>query len=118
MLQFSTIFSLLAIAIYVMFTSAPEGRVDSRLLKRSVKVGSNTYSYQVYVPPVRSITEKLPVIVFLHGIGQRGEGGFVPTEGSAGALARSYLERVVLRQSLVRRALTSMPEQSDHQPRC
>ena len=36
--------------------------------------------------------EKLPVILFLHGIGQRGEGGFV--KGAAALLIRQYLERL------------------------
>jgi predicted peptidase len=36
--------------------------------------------------------QKLPVILFLHGIGQRGTGGFV--KGAAAILIRQYLERL------------------------
>jgi predicted peptidase len=36
----------------------------------------------------------VPVIVFLHGIGQRGEGGFLPSGGAAGGFVRQYLEQV------------------------
>lgn len=66
----------------------------SGLLTRTVKVGAVTYDYQVYVPAKIREQAKLPVIVFLHGIGQRGEGGFVPSQGGANAMLRSYLEQI------------------------
>jgi predicted peptidase len=64
------------------------------LLTRTVQVGNKSYSYQVYVPAKLRGQEKLPVILFLHGIGQRGDGGFVPSQGTAGTFARGYLEQV------------------------
>lgn len=67
---------------------------ETNLLNRRVTIGESAYDYQVFVPPGGSSNKKLPVILFLHGIGQRGEGGIVPTEGAAGALVQSYLERV------------------------
>ena len=94
MLHISTLVYLLAVVMLGMFTTAPQNGTADGLLKRTVKVGPNSYSYQVHVPAARSRAKSLPVILFLHGIGQRGEEGFVPTAGSAGALARSYLERV------------------------
>jgi predicted peptidase len=72
--------------------SAQERR--SGLLTRTVKVGAAAYDYQVYVPAKLQAQAKLPVIVFLHGIGQRGEGGFVPAQGGANAMLRSYLEQI------------------------
>jgi predicted peptidase len=67
----------------------------SGLLTRTVKVGAAAYDYQVYVPSKIREQSKLPVIVFLHGIGQRGEGGFVPArEGIANTMLRNYLEQV------------------------
>ncbi len=66
----------------------------SGLLTRKVKVGAATYDYQVYVPAKIREGAKLPVILFLHGIGQRGEGGFVPAQGGANAMMRSYLEQI------------------------
>ncbi|HEX8421787.1 MAG TPA: alpha/beta hydrolase-fold protein, partial [Pyrinomonadaceae bacterium] len=72
---------------------AQEGQ-NSGLLTRAVKVGAATYNYQVYVPAKLREQTKLPVIVFLHGIGQRGEGGFVPAQGGANAMMRSYLEQI------------------------
>lgn len=64
------------------------------LLTRTVQVNQRSYSYQVYVPAQVRNMEKPPVIVFLHGIGQRGEGGFVPVNGARAAFARQYLEQV------------------------
>ena len=64
------------------------------LLTRTVRIGAAAYDYQVYVPAKMREGAKLPVIVFLHGIGQRGEGGFVPAQGGANAMLRSYLEQI------------------------
>jgi predicted peptidase len=65
---------------------------DTGLLTRNVKVGNKSYGYQVYMPGNLAGKEKLPVILFLHGIGQRGTGGFV--KGAAAILIRQYLERL------------------------
>src|SRR5689334_11959494 len=72
--------------------SAAAPSKGGRLLTRAARVGEVDYSYQVHVPA--SVTEALPVIVFLHGIGQRGAGGFLPTSGASSALVRRYLARV------------------------
>jgi predicted peptidase len=61
---------------------------------RVARVGADGYNYQVYVPGKIRGERGAPVIVFLHGIGQRGMGGVVPTGGAAGAVARHYLEQV------------------------
>lgn len=59
---------------------------------RTARVGTSDYTYQVHVPA--SVKDAPPVIVFLHGIGQRGAGGYLPESGAAGALVRRYLARV------------------------
>ncbi len=64
------------------------------LFTRTVAVGGHSYTYQVYIPSSLRGQKNVPVILFLHGIGQRGEGGFVPVKGAAAAFARQYLERV------------------------
>jgi predicted peptidase len=74
-------------------TKAPADS-QSGLLTRTVTVGNKSYTYQVYVPSSLRGKRSVPMILFLHGIGQRGEGGFVPAGGAAGAFARQYLERV------------------------
>src|SRR5829696_6377884 len=66
----------------------------SGLLTRTVTVGNETYTYQVFVPASLAGKKDVPVVLFLHGIGQRGEGGFLPAGGAAGSFARQYLEQI------------------------
>lgn len=84
--------SLLAGGFFGFSSPAKALGQKSGLLSREVKVGNSSYSYQVYVPDKLRGARKPPVIVFLHGIGQRGEGGFV--KGAAAMLIRRYLERL------------------------
>ena len=74
-------------------SSAAQG-TKSGLLTRTVSVGGVSYTYQVYVPASLAGKRDVPVIVFLHGIGQRGEGGFLPADGAAGGFVRQYLEQI------------------------
>jgi predicted peptidase len=67
-----------------------QGSIESR----TVQVDSGSFDYQVYHPAQNQDDEKLPLIIFLHGISQRGSGGIVPTTGAGGALARHYLAQV------------------------
>lgn len=68
------------------------GSIESR----SVQVDSESFGYQVYLPAQVESNRKLPLIIFLHGIGQRGGGGggIVPTTGAGGLLAGQYLAPV------------------------
>lgn len=68
------------------------GQAGSGLLSREVKVGNKAYGYQIFVPGRLKDKERPPVILFLHGIGQRGQGGFV--KGAAAILIKQYLERL------------------------
>jgi predicted peptidase len=61
---------------------------------KTVQVDADKFTYQVFVPHEAENRENLPVIIFLHGIGQRGSGGFVPSTGAGGAIARHYLSQV------------------------
>lgn len=78
-------------------TAAAAGSAQAQqgegLLNRTVKVGATSYTYQVYIPAHLRGKENLPVILFLHGIGQRGTGGFLTTDGVKGAMLRHYLEK-------------------------
>jgi predicted peptidase len=73
---------------------AAERGPESGLLTRTVAVGGETYTYQVFVPAQLAGKKNAPVILFLHGIGQRGEGGFLPSDGAAGGFVRQYLEQI------------------------
>jgi predicted peptidase len=49
-------------------------------LDRKVKVGALTVQYQVYVPPTYDGHRSLPVILFMHGSGERGSDGVKQTQ--------------------------------------
>src|SRR5262245_16173705 len=52
---------------------------DTGFLDRSVTVGNKTYRYQVYVPADHSSQKTWPVVVQLHGNGEQGPDGLLPT---------------------------------------
>jgi photosystem II stability/assembly factor-like uncharacterized protein/predicted esterase len=66
----------------------------AEIQRRTVRVEGQDYNFQVFIPAELAGQKELPLIVFLHGIGQRGAGGVIPTEGAGGALVRHYLEQV------------------------
>ncbi|HWT03775.1 MAG TPA: prolyl oligopeptidase family serine peptidase [Pyrinomonadaceae bacterium] len=86
--------SLLLGSVSGALTNAAQTDGQSGLLTRTISVGNKSYTYQVYVPSSLRGKQNVPVILFLHGIGQRGEGGFIPVKGAAAAFARQYLEKV------------------------
>lgn len=59
-------------------------------LDRSVSVGGGTYRYQVYVPAdYNASQQRWPVILFLHGAGERGADGVFQTQVGIGGAIRS-----------------------------
>lgn len=66
---------------------------ETGFLNRTVTVGRTTYRYQVYVPAGWSQEQKWPVILFLHGAGERGEDGLLQTEVGIGTAIRRHSER-------------------------
>src|SRR3954464_15103212 len=71
---------------------AANSSTASGLLTRQVDIGDRTYGYQVFVPGTLAGKANVPLIVFLHGIGQRGEGGFIPNKGAGAGVVRHFLE--------------------------
>lgn len=62
-------------------------------INRAATVDRTTYRYQVYVPAEWTPKRKWPVILFLHGAGERGEDGLIQTEVGIGTALRRYAER-------------------------
>jgi predicted peptidase len=67
---------------------------DTGFLHRSVTVGSTAYPYMVYVPRDWTPSKRWPVILFLHGSGERGSGGLLPTQVGVGTTLRTTPGRV------------------------
>lgn len=66
---------------------------DTGFLNRAVRVDGETYKYQVYVPADWNPREKWPVILFLHGAGERGDNGLAQTQVGIGRAIRLMPER-------------------------
>lgn len=62
---------------------------DTGFVSRSVEFEGQTYLYQVFVPLDWTADKKWPVILFLHGAGERGSDGSAQTTVGLPALVRS-----------------------------
>jgi predicted peptidase len=62
---------------------------ETGFLNRTAAVGGQTYRYQVYVPANYATNRSWPVILFLHGAGERGSDGLLQTTTGLGLAIRS-----------------------------
>ena len=69
------------------FSGTLAAKQETGFLDRTVTVGGETFKYQVYVPAQWSKKTAWPVILFLHGAGERGEDGVTPTDVGIGTAA-------------------------------
>jgi predicted peptidase len=67
---------------------------ETGFLNRTVTVGSTSYPYVVYVPRDFDPHKQWPVILFLHGSGERGNDGVRATQIGVASAVRSHPERV------------------------
>jgi len=75
--------SLLVISFLVLsLFAAPRSnaRTQTGFLDRTISVKGVTYKYQVFVPEDWSSKQKWPIILFLHGAGERGSDGLLQTD--------------------------------------
>lgn len=73
-------------------TSTFSGGKQGEIVNRNVFLENENYVYQVYVPAQIKDGEKLPLIVFLHGIRERGTGGYI--SGMFGQVVKQYLKQM------------------------
>jgi predicted peptidase len=81
---------LLALALAPALVAAPR---ETGFLNRTVKVNNVEYRYQVYVPAEWNKTRAWPVILFLHGAGERGDDGLAQTQVGLGGGIRFHADR-------------------------
>ena len=67
---------------------APAQRVETGFLDRLVTVAGQNWRYQVYVPGTYATARRWPVILFLHGAGERGTDGLLQTTVGLGPAIR------------------------------
>jgi predicted peptidase len=68
-------------------------RHETGFLDRIVAVNGVEYRYQVFVPRNWGPKVKWPVILFLHGYGEEGEDGLLPTDVGIAAAIRNHVDR-------------------------
>jgi len=61
---------------------------DTQFVSRKITIEEKIYNYQVFVPQNWESKEKWPVVVFLHGAGERGEDGISPTKEGIGPVIK------------------------------
>jgi fermentation-respiration switch protein FrsA (DUF1100 family) len=71
---------LLAAACAGVGPAGPPARIETGFLDRAVTVDGQSYRYQVYVPGQWRSDRRWPVVLFLHGVGERGDDGQFQTD--------------------------------------
>src|SRR5229473_144796 len=66
---------------------------ETGFLNRAVTVDGTTYRYVVFVPLDWTSNKKWPVVLFLHGAGERGDDGLAQTQVGIGAAIRFHSDR-------------------------
>jgi predicted peptidase len=81
---------LLSVSLTALGASSAEARKqETGFLDRTVTVSGSSFRYQVFVPDNWSPKQRWPIILSLHGAGERGEDGLIQTEvGIATAIRR------------------------------
>jgi predicted peptidase len=67
---------------------------DTGFLDRTIVLQGTTYKYQVFVPHNWTPHQKWPIILFLHGAGERGDDGLQQTDVGIGTAIRSDRSRI------------------------
>lgn len=81
-------------AVSLMVAPAKAKKAETGFLDRTVSVAGREYKYQVFVPDNWTKKKKWPVILFLHGAGERGDDGLIQTEVGIGTAIRRDRSRV------------------------
>lgn len=71
----------------------PTGK-QGEIVTRTARLEADDFDYQIYIPPHIKSAESTPVVVFLHGIRERGTNGFIQKEGMFGTIVKQYLKSV------------------------
>lgn len=87
--------ALLAVTLAMLNASAttePARKAEpTGFLYKQLTVADQRYAYCVYVPPDYTPDRQWPLILFLHGMGERGDDGFLQTEVGIGhAIRRNH----------------------------
>jgi predicted peptidase len=100
------VFSKVLLALVFLCLFVPVGahakKQETGFLDRTLFLQGVNYKYQVYVPDDWTPHQKWPVILFLHGSGERGDDGLLQTDVGIGMAIRTNRSEV--------RAIVVMPQ--------
>ncbi len=82
------------LVIALSLTACATMKTENGFLNRTLTVGGKSYPYVVYVPRDFDRSGRWPVILFLHGAGERGADGLKPTQVGMGTAIRFNSERI------------------------
>ena len=80
-------------AVGTALTSTTRSQEPTGFLNRAIEVEGVRHRYQVYVPAEYTPARRWPVILFLHGSGERGTDGLLQTSVGLGDGIRRHAER-------------------------
>ena len=91
----SLFYLLYSIVIAALLVAAPAEakKTETGFLDRTVAVAGTPYKFQVFVPEDWTKSKKWPVILFLHGAGERADDGLIQTEVGIGTAIRRHRDR-------------------------
>jgi predicted peptidase len=108
---------LVAFAIVLLATAhCALAKHDTGFLDRTVTIDGTTYRYQVFIPENWTPHQKWPVILSLHGSGERGEDGMDETDVGIGTAIRSdrgHFEAIVVMPQCRKNIWWTMPPMGD-----
>lgn len=81
-------------ALFMLVSCRTMAPMETGFLDRSVRVNGTVYRYVVYVPHDLERTQMTPVVLFLHGSGERGSDGLKPSQVGLGTSIRFDSSRV------------------------
>ena len=90
-MRWTILATLLAAGAYSM--QAEAGDMPTGFLNVETTVGEETRRAVIYVPAEYSPDLAWPMVVFLHGAGERGDDGLIPTEVGIGSAIRRFPDR-------------------------
>ena len=92
--------------IFLLAATAFARTPDTGFLNRTIVTAETTYRYQVFVPAAWNRHSKWPVILFLHGSGERGDDGLLQTDVGLAHAIRKRIQKLP--------AIVVMPQCRNH----
>jgi predicted peptidase len=77
----------------LLFFARPAAAAETGFLNKSVRAGDRSMPYVVYLPREHTSKKRWPVILFLHGAGERGDNGLSQSQVGIGTAIRMHPER-------------------------